>query len=179
MLSKILVAIDQSTASQRAFDTALELAKLLGANLTLVHVLDVFDSVAPERPTIPVNSYGIGLDGMVRKNYERHWAEFVEHYDALLRQKQIDAETIGVTADYLQPYGLPGPAICKAAGAGQADLIVVGSHGRSGLRELFLGSVSNYVMHHAPCSVMVIHPENRRDHGLHREHSDRPAAVIY
>jgi len=36
------------------------------------------------------------------------------------------------------------------------------SHGRTGLRELFLGSVSNYVLHHAPCSVMVVHPEERQ-----------------
>lgn len=179
MLSKILVAIDQSTTSQRAFEAALELAKSLGASLTLVHVLDVFDSASPERPTIPVNSYGMGLDGMVRKNYERQWTEFVDHYDALLRQKQLDAEAIGVKADYLHPYGLPGPAICKAAAVGQTDLIVVGSHGHSGLRELFLGSVSNYVMHHAPCSVMVIHPENHCNHGLHRTQSDRPVAVTY
>ena len=47
--------------------------------------------------------------------------------------------------------------ICQRAKVWQADLIIVGSHGRTGLSELFLGSVSNYVMHHAPCSVMVIH----------------------
>lgn len=38
-----------------------------------------------------------------------------------------------------------------------ADLIVVGSHGRKGLSEMLLGSVSNYVVHHAPCSVIIVH----------------------
>ncbi|MEM7773136.1 MAG: universal stress protein [Cyanobacteria bacterium P01_A01_bin.37] len=158
MLNKILVAIDQSPISQQAFDTALELAKALGASLTLVHVLDVIDPDAPERPTTLVNSYGVGLDIMLRRKYEHQWDEFVRHYEALLRQKEQQAEAVGVTASYLQPYGHPGQAICEAASVCNADLIIVGSHNRTGLKELVLGSVSSHVMHHAPCSVMVIHP---------------------
>ncbi|MGF1516635.1 MAG: universal stress protein, partial [Nodosilinea sp.] len=50
----------------------------------------------------------------------------------------------------------PGRVICTLAKTWAADLIVVGSHRRKGLSELFLGSVSNYVMHHAPCSVLVV-----------------------
>ncbi|MEM8810490.1 MAG: universal stress protein [Cyanobacteria bacterium P01_G01_bin.38] len=164
MLSKILVAIDQSVASQRAFETALELAKALGAELTLVHALDVFDPGSPERPSIPVGTYSMKLDSLLREDYERQWAEFVDHYDALLKQKQTEAQAVGVTASYVQPYGCPGPVICKAATTSQADFIVVGSHGRAGLSEMMLGSVSNYIMHHATCSVMVIHPDGRRDH---------------
>jgi len=178
MLSKILVAVDQSTASQQAFETALKLAKALGAHLTLVHVLDVFDPVSPERPTIPVNSYGMGLDDTLRKNYDRQWTEFVDHYASLLKQKQENAEAIGVTADYVHPYGLPGPTICKVAETTQSDLIIVGSHGRSGLKELILGSVSNYIMHHAPCSIMVIHPNGRHAHVSLEENSAISATAL-
>ena len=44
-----------------------------------------------------------------------------------------------------------------------ADLIAIGSHGRRGLNELVLGSVSNYVLHHVSCSVLLIHPELSSD----------------
>jgi nucleotide-binding universal stress UspA family protein len=163
MLSNILVAIDNSLVSQQAFDTALQLAKAIGASLTLVHVLDVIAPDAPKRPNALVNSYGVELDAIVQRKYEQQWDEFVNHYDALLQQKEREAEAAGVTTTYLQPYGPPGRAICEAATVCGADLIIVGSHNRSGLQELMLGSVSNYIMHHAPCSVMVIHPNDAND----------------
>ena len=163
MFSKVLVAIDSSAASRRAFASALKLAKGLNAELALVHALDVFDPASPEHPTIPADSYSMALDSMVRETYEKQWAEFVEHFEALLKQKQEEAEALGLTARYSQPYGRPGPAICKAAKTLKADLIVVGSRGYKGLQEMFLGSVSNYIMHHAPCSVTVIHPRDTVD----------------
>ncbi len=162
MLSNILVAIDKSVASHQAFDTALELAKGLGAKLVLVHVLDVFDPISPQRPSIPANSYSMELDTLLRENYDRQWSEFVQHYDSLLKQRQQQAEAIDIECTYRQPYGRPGPALCRVARDCQADLIVVGSHARKGLSEMLLGSVSNYITHHAPCSVMVIHPESAR-----------------
>ena len=162
MLKNILVAVDKSVASHQAFETALELAKALGAQLTLVHALDVFAPSSPQRPQVSANSYSIELDTLVRGNYDRQWDEFVQHYDSLLKQQQETAAAIGVDCTYLQPYGRPGPAICRAAKDSQADLIVVGSHARKGLSEMLLGSVSNHVTHHAPCSVMVIHPHRSR-----------------
>lgn len=164
MTSHILVAIDQSAASHRAFEIALGMAKDLGAELTLVHALDVFDPASPQRPSLSGNSYSIEIDTLLRENYERQWAEFVQHYDSLLKQEQEKAEAINVPVNCLQPYGRPGLAICRAAKDSGADLIIFGSHGRKGLSEMILGSVSNYIMHRAPCSVMVIHPDSQRNH---------------
>jgi len=178
MLNHILVAIDKSASSQRAFDTALGMAKDLGAELTLVHALDVFDAASPKRPPLPASSYSIELDTLLRENYERQWAEFVNHYNSLLKQKQEKATAVGVPVSYLQPYGRPGPTICRAAKDSDADLIVVGSHGRKGLSEMILGSVSNYIMHHAPCSVMVIHPDSQRNHAPLRGASELNAAGV-
>ncbi len=162
MLNHILVAIDKSVASRQAFDTALELASALEAKLTLVHVLDIFDPASPQRPPPSANSYSLELDTLLRENYDRQWTEFVQHYEALLQQRQEQAQAQGIACDYLQPYGPPGSALCRVARDCQADLIMVGSHSRRGLSEMLLGSVSNYITHHAPCSVMVIHPESSR-----------------
>ena len=162
MLRHILVAIDKSVASHQAFDMALELAQGLGAKLTLVHVLDIFDPTSPQRPHPSANSYSMELDNLLRENYERQWNEFVQHYDSLLKQRQQQAEAMGIVCDYLQPYGPPGSALCRVASDCQADVILVGSHSRRGLSEMLLGSVSNYITHHAPCSVLVVHPEHSR-----------------
>lgn len=160
MLEHILVAIDKSATSHQAFAVALELAQALEAKLTLVHVLDIFSPTSPQRPHVSASSYSIELDTLLRENYDRQWAEFVQHYDALLKQHQQQAEAKGITCNHLQPYGRPGSEICRVARDCQADLILTGSHARKGLSEMLLGSVSNYITHHAPCSVMVIHPES-------------------
>jgi nucleotide-binding universal stress UspA family protein len=112
------------------------------------------------------------LDVLLLKDYDYKWAEFAKHYDSLLEQKQEAAEAIGVQARYLQPNGRPGLAICTIARESQVDLIVVGSHSRQGLSEMLLGSVSNYVVHHAPCPVMVIHHEDQRRPKPLEEYSD-------
>ena len=102
------------------------------------------------------------LDALLRKDYDYRWAEFVKHYDSLLKQQQEAAAAVGVKARYLQPNGRPGLAICTIAKESSVDLVVIGSHSRRGLGEMLLGSVSNYVVHQAPCPVMVIHSENQR-----------------
>ena len=159
MFNKILVAIDESVASQQAFASALETASALKAELVLVHALDVFAPSSPERPSITFNSYSMALEKAVQEAYQSEWNQFVSHYDALLKQRKEEAQAAGVKASYEQPYGNPGPAVCKVARTHKVDLIVIGSRNHTYLRELVLGSVSNYIIHHAPCSVTVIHSE--------------------
>lgn len=178
MFNHILVGIDESASSKRAFEVALELAKDLKTDLILVHALDVFDPASPERPTISANSYSVELDNLSRKTYERRWAEFVQHYESLLTQDQQVAEAMGISASYRQPYGRPGPAICKVAKDNSVDLIIVGSHGRKGLSEVFLGSISNHVMHHAPCSVMVMHPDSHHGSVSQERHPELSVAEM-
>ena len=63
-----------------------------------------------------------------------------------------------MSADYEQIYGNPAKTICRVAKNNDIDLIVIGRRGRSGISELMMGSVSNYVLHHAPCSVLIVQP---------------------
>jgi nucleotide-binding universal stress UspA family protein len=67
-----------------------------------------------------------------------------------------EATNAGVRAEFQQISGSPSRTICRLASDWQANLIVIGHRGRSGLSEILLGSVSNYVLHHAPCSVMLV-----------------------
>ena len=61
--------------------------------------------------------------------------------------------------ELLVQRGDPGPAICELAGELSADAIVMGSRGRGGLRRALLGSVSDYVVRNAPCTVIITGPE--------------------
>jgi len=63
---------------------------------------------------------------------------------------------LGVTVDFLVWEGDPGQSIVDAAVAEQADMIVVGSHGRGAVGRFLIGSVSDHVVRHAPCPVLVV-----------------------
>lgn len=156
----ILVAIDESNVSEKAFAAAKELAKALRAKLIVVHVLDPHNSRSPQ----PLYSYSNGnsesenalTDQSIRERYEREWANFVSYYESLLKQKVDEATAAGIEAESLQPNGAAGSVLCEVAKATNASLMVIGSHQRRGMAEIMLGSTSNYITHYAPCSVMVV-----------------------
>lgn len=84
------------------------------------------------------------------KTYQAQSKELETDSSKLLKEFAQKAEEAGVTTEFVQEVGNAGPAICELSKAWKADLIVVGSHGRKGLSEMLIGSVSNYVVHHAP-----------------------------
>ncbi|MEP0870637.1 universal stress protein [Trichocoleus desertorum AS-A10] len=156
MYRRILVAIDHSSISRQAFEQALALAKLTEANLMLLHVLSYEEEGSPRLPVLT------GFDaypGMIRTQalelYQQQWQNYEGQGLAMLRSRAQEAADAGVRVEFTQSPGSPGRAICALARTWGADLILVGRRGRSGLSELFLGSVSNYVLHHAPCAVLV------------------------
>ncbi|MBW4487636.1 MAG: universal stress protein [Trichocoleus desertorum ATA4-8-CV12] len=158
MFRRILVAIDHSSISKQAFEQALALAKLTEANLMLLHVLSYEEEGSPRIPVLT------GLDsypGMIRMQalelYQQQWQNYESQGLAMLRSRAQEAADAGVRVEFTQSPGSPGRAICDLAQTWGADLVLVGRRGRSGLSELFLGSVSNYVLHHAPCSVLIAH----------------------
>lgn len=158
MFRKILVAIDHSSVSRQAFEQALALAKLTEATLMLLHVLSYEEEGSPRIPVLT------GLDaypGMIRSQalelYQQQWQNYENQGLGMLRSRAQEAADAGVQVEFTQSPGSPGRAICALAKTWGADLILVGRRGRSGLSELLLGSVSNYVLHHAPCSVLIAH----------------------
>lgn len=164
MFHKILVAIDNSELSNQAFEQGIFLANAFKASLHLVHVLS---PLKKEYEDVSALAFGGGyypeaFDEALRERWQTLEEEGLE----LLRTKAQQAMTAGVTAEFTQMLGQPGEKICELAHSWDADLIVIGSHGRTGWSEFFMGSVSNHVSHHAPCSVMIVHPRDKQQEPL-------------
>jgi nucleotide-binding universal stress UspA family protein len=154
MFHKILVAIDDSESHRIVFEQALALAKLNQAELMLLHVMAPFDETYPGDPYI-------GIPRSAMQVYWNRWHEREDAGIAKLRSLEEEAIAAGISAEFTQSVGDPGKIICALSRTWNADLIVIGRRGLSGLKELWLGSVSNYVIHHAPCHVLTIQGKTR------------------
>jgi nucleotide-binding universal stress UspA family protein len=144
-IRKILVPIDFSESSRAAFEYAVELARPFGATLDVVHVWQApaFISTAtlPEVPTIDA-----GLVQLVKNNAEQAVARFA-----------ADARARGVSLGQTRcEPGAPPRAIVDIAKAENYDLIVIGTHGRTGLSHAVMGSVAERVVRHAECPVLTV-----------------------
>ncbi|MGM3307804.1 universal stress protein [Anabaena sp. WFMT] len=157
MFNKILVALDRSEMGRDVFEQALELAKLTSAKLMLLHVLSLEESSSPDFMIAPHIDYYPGWNEQSFKLHQQNWETFKTEGLQMLQSFSSQANTLGITTEFTQNPGSPGRIICDLAKVWNADIIVMGRRGHSGLTELFMGSVSNYVLHHAPCSVHVIH----------------------
>lgn len=162
MFKKILVALNKSDISLQALEEAIALAKATHAQLKLVHVLDNQD---PDQPAFPYyteyqaySAFNTESIEQYHKDYQsfvnRSWQWLGGHANRVIKE--------GIPTEYDQARGTAGQCICDAANMWDADLIMIGSRGLSGLKELFWGSVSNYVIHHADSSVCVIHPHRHQ-----------------
>ncbi|HEY9824314.1 MAG TPA: universal stress protein [Stenomitos sp.] len=159
MYRHILVALDHSALSRAVLQQAIALAKPLNAQLTLLHVLSSSEVMSPNMPLIPVPEYYPPLSATTLELYQEEWQAFEARSSAMLESYRAQAEAAGLIAHSLQSAGSPGTVICNIAKSVKADLIMVGRRGHSGLSELIIGSVSNYVVHHAPCTVLVCNPD--------------------
>jgi nucleotide-binding universal stress UspA family protein len=155
MFHKILVAIDSSKNNHQVFDQALALAKATGSNLMLLHVLSSEEEGSPNVSMVGLEYYPT-IAGEVAEMYQKQWADYENRGLEMLQFYAERAAAAGVSAESTQNFGSPGRIICELARTWEADLIVMGRRGHSGLNELILGSVSNYVLHHASCSVFTI-----------------------
>ena len=143
----IIVPIDFSEPSITALDYALALAMEFGSQIHLVHVLEfpaVFNSTA--------NPSYATWDREARKSATARLAELVD--------EKVD-ELISANSELR--FGRAYKAICETALEQKADLIVIGTHGFTGLKHLLLGSTAERVIRHAPCSVLVVRKQTGRN----------------
>lgn len=155
MFNKILLALDPYEPEGTLFEQALQLAHANKASLMLLSVLTSEVDSAFVSPTQDWfgEAYSLNDWNLFQESYQIHKEKSLN----LLRNLTQQATDQNINTEFAQASGSPGRAICHSAETWGADLIMVGSHQRKGLSEMILGSVSNYVLHHAPCSTLVIH----------------------
>jgi nucleotide-binding universal stress UspA family protein len=155
MFQRILVAVEPTTAPVLV-PSAIALAKLHQARLIFVHIGLAFDESYSSSFYPGVDSLYSTMHSPILPNYLDEWAKAEDRHREWLQAFVAEAAMVGVKAELRQQLGDPGSLICDIAREAAVDLILVGRRGRSGLSEMLLGSVSNHVMHHAPCSVLTV-----------------------
>lgn len=157
MFQQILVALDMSVMAKDVFEKALSVAQIHQSKLFLVHVISGEEDNSPLAiPTDIMELYPAAHNELTLETWQRQWSNYIKDGIAMLTSYQEKATKANIEADYYQCQGSPARTICELAKEYNCDLIVIGRRGRSGISEMFLGSVSNYVLHHAPCSVLTI-----------------------
>jgi nucleotide-binding universal stress UspA family protein len=152
--TRILMPIDGSPTSDKALAEAIRLAQSPGARLRLLHVVDELSYVNGFEPAM---------------NYLKDTLPLMQQAgEKLLARAREKAEGQGVPTDSVLIVGGPGRLwehVVEQAGSMQADLVVVGSHGRRGLGRVLLGSDAEQIVRHAPGPVLVVRAAGGGDAG--------------
>jgi len=142
MITTIIAGVDLSVPSEHALDRAAALAKQNNAALVIVH------AQADDAPIQNVDNE------MLRQLGEVSEAVRVEEVKRLT-EKRDQLAGLGINVELLSKAGPAGEIISEAARERYAELIVVGTHGHTGIHRFLLGSVATSVLRHAPCDVLV------------------------
>ena len=141
---RILIAVDQSPHSARAVRFVSRMRWPAGSRVIVASVL-----TPPLTP--PVAGVDAGVSLMVEVS-----AEQVTEARARVAEAETELRAAGIATESRVPTGDPREALLRLIDDERVDLIVMGSHGRTGLAKLLLGSVSSHVVTHAHCSVLVV-----------------------
>jgi nucleotide-binding universal stress UspA family protein len=145
-IKKVVVGIDFSEGSDAAMEQAFSLAAVFKANVDLVHVVEPGILAAPAA----LGSMAL-VDGPA----------LFEQIDEALTARAEKASAAGLVCQTNSLQGIAAREIVRHAQKVGADLIVVGTHGRTGMQHVVLGSVAERVVQHSPCPVLVIPQRGR------------------
>lgn len=155
----ILVPTDFSVQAKAALDVALREAEVHQASLTLVHVLQhhphtevTYIQGNPENQRGLVEEFG-SLQTLGRQEPVVLRRDYVD--ETLTHLRELVPQSFTNNWDVEVASGDPADAIIRVAQAHEVDLIVMGTHGRTGLSHVLLGSVAEKVVRHASCAVLV------------------------
>ena len=142
-IRKILIATDGSEYTKEAVSTGLHLAKILGADVTALYVIDQTSFVS-----FPIDSSIVSVYSLLENEGQRAVDEV---------RKEGEGQGVKVTPVVVE--GSPTRKIVEMAV--DFDLVVIGTLGRSALSKLFMGSVAERVTRYAPCPVLVVRSRKR------------------
>jgi nucleotide-binding universal stress UspA family protein len=141
MVTRVLVPLDDSPLATRALEHALE--EWPDAEVVVLHVVDPIDAVYESAVGGPIEA---------ERWYESEMAAIEDLFD----RARTRAAEAGVSLRTATAVGKPGREIVRYVAANDVDHVVVGSHGRSGLERLYLGSVAERVLRRAEATVTVV-----------------------
>jgi glycine betaine transporter len=136
----ILVPTDFSAYADQALEYATQLAQQLQARLTLLHIIDTAPLGVVEGAAMLPLSY---------------WQELETGIEQIMEESLKRLQDVGLQGETLIVHGVPFESIIKTAQDRGTDLIVMGTHGRTGLTHALMGSVAEKVVRLAPCPVLV------------------------
>lgn len=140
-MDKILVALDGSEMSIKSLEKAGELASKFGSTIVLLHIVN--NTI--DNTYIALSEYKHIID----QAFEETGEEILEEGCELIRDRNIEVVK-------MLKHGNPGKIIVKVAEEEGIDLIVMGNRGLTPVSRFMLGSVSNKVLNHAKCSVLIV-----------------------
>jgi nucleotide-binding universal stress UspA family protein len=147
---RILAAMDRSALGQTVFEHALVLAKQNNASLMLFHCLPIEPELTPYAPLYHEDL--TGFSNLVQDHLKKEITEA----RSWLEECSQKAIARGVTPEWDCKVGDAGRGIREIANSWNADLVVLGRRGLGGIAEMFLGSVSNYIVHHVRTSILIV-----------------------
>lgn len=147
MYKKILIPVDGSEISDKAFENGVELAKVIGIPVIVAHVVDLgfFAPMASPMEGSPLGEIPVMFEDIKKSS------------EALLEKKKLQCKELGVHCDAVIKLGHIVDSILQLAKEIEADLVVMGSHGRGRISSVALGSVAYGVIHKAQdVSVLIV-----------------------
>ncbi len=156
MYEKILVPLDGSEQAHTAFIQAIEIAKKFNSEIEILHVTSFSEQYVA---FMPYPSSGINSETRVPEQWIEDYLNKIEENNRKMlgeakRLGDLLGQDIKIYTKLLK--GSPGPSIVMEADDEKFNLIVMGSRGLSGLKDLLLGSVSNHVVNNAKIPVLVV-----------------------
>ena len=156
MYARILVPVDASETSQAGLDEAIRLARLCGGQLRLLHV-------SRDLPLVPEAAIDMAAPPVIVSDGARLGSALLARLGEHVAAQGIDVDTVLVEGRGRSLH----VDVDEQARAWDAELVVLGTHGRRGLEHAFLGSVAEQVVRHAQVPVLLVrHPEAPTDTGL-------------
>jgi nucleotide-binding universal stress UspA family protein len=147
-ISKIVVPIDGSKNSMEAADYAVKMAEKYGSEVSIVHVVNI------DQYLQSLGIYRLSYPDPIKKKIEEAKAEAQKWFTEIIGN--AEQRKVRVKTDVVDSPMSVVAAIVDYADREKADLIVIGTRGRSGISKMLLGSVASGVVTYAPCPVLVV-----------------------
>ncbi len=157
---RILVAVNHSPLNSTVLTRALNLAQVEQANLMILHCLADITQFIPEMELDATFGIYPSDPRLSLSLYNETLQLEIQQATAWLQEYAQKATNLKIPTEYQHQIGDPGVTICNVAQQWNADLIILGRHDHSAITDFFAGSVGNYVIHHANCSVLVVKDQN-------------------